>query len=79
MNILKVSIKIAKCQKTLLNYEEALVILKTCFKSIKRKSNKDFSEALINEYFHVCHEYISILIHLNRLEEAHDVDHFDFS
>ena len=71
LQILNVSLKIAKCQKALLNYEEALVILKTCFKNLKRKTEKDAQ--LISEFLHVCNEYISILILLNRLQEAHDV------
>lgn len=65
------SLKIARCQKSLLNYEEALVILKTCFKNIKKKTEKN--HALIVEYFHVSNEYIGVLMLLNRLEEAHDV------
>lgn len=71
---MKTSVKIAKCQKALLNFEEALVILKTCFKSIKKKASQSLSDSLIHEYFVISQEYISVLIHLNRLEEAHDVE-----
>lgn len=71
--MVKVSLKIAKCQKALLNYEEAVVILKTCFKSVKKKAAKSLTDSLISEYFTVAHEYISVLIHMNRLEEAHDL------
>lgn len=70
-NILKVSLKIARCQKLLLNYEEALIVLKTCWKGIKKRPDR--SEALLNEFFLVCNEYISVLILLNRLQEAHDL------
>lgn len=70
---MKVSLKIAKCQKALLNYEEALVILKTCFKTVKKKAAKSLTDSLISEYFTVAHEYISVLIHMNRFEEAHEL------
>ena len=71
MQILTVSMKIAKCQKALLNYEESLIILKTCFKNVKKKAEKN--PELVGEFLTVGNEYISILILLNKLQEAHDV------
>ena len=76
-NIIRLSVKIAKCQKSLLNYEEALVILKTCHKQLKKKNDKQ--EGYILQFFQVSIEYIEILVLLHRLEEAHNVGQCDDS
>jgi tetratricopeptide (TPR) repeat protein len=71
LQIIRLSVKISKCQKALLNYEEALVVLKTCWKNIKKKHEKNAD--MLDEFLLVANEYISILILMNRFEEAHDL------
>jgi len=70
--MIEISLKLAKCQQRLLNYEEAAVVLKTAIKTIKRKMKTDYDDYL-PFYFQSAIEYAKLNILRYRLEDAHDV------
>lgn len=71
--LINLSLKISGCQKQLLNYEEAAVVLTTSLKNLKKKFRNGVDNYL-DLFLKCATEYAKLCILRYRLPEAHEVN-----